>query len=106
MSILVASLIITCLVLAALPWTGRPAHRPARRKARIQPFSWFAMLFGAGIGIGMLTYSTGEPLAHLVNNPDIIRGLADPQSREGGASGVYVHLPALGAGGRGAPMLW
>jgi len=37
-------------------------------------------LFGAGIGIGMLTYSTGEPLAHFQNNPDIIRGLAEPAS--------------------------
>ena len=40
------------------------------------------MLFGAGIGIGMLTYSTGEPLAHFSNNPDIIRGLVEARTAE------------------------
>jgi choline-glycine betaine transporter len=40
------------------------------------------MLFGAGVGIGMLTFSTGEPLAHFSNNPDIIRGTIAPRSPE------------------------
>ena len=40
------------------------------------------MLFGAGIGIGMLTYSVGEPMAHFANNPDIIRGTIQPLSEE------------------------
>ena len=34
------------------------------------------MMFGAGIGIGMLTYATAEPIFHFGNNPDVIRGLA------------------------------
>ena len=37
---------------------------------------------GAGIGIGMLTYSTGEPMAHFANNPDIIRGTIEAQTAE------------------------
>ena len=32
------------------------------------------MMFGAGIGIGMLTYATGEPIYHFSNNPDVIMG--------------------------------
>ena len=31
-------------------------------------------MFGAGIGIGMLTYATAEPIYHFSNNPDVIRG--------------------------------
>ena len=32
------------------------------------------MMFGVGIGIGMLTYATGEPIYHFFNNPDVIMG--------------------------------
>jgi len=40
------------------------------------------MLFGAGIGIGMLTFATAEPIYHFTNSPEIITGLADSQSPE------------------------
>ena len=33
------------------------------------------MMFGAGIGIGMLTYATAEPIYHFGTNPDVINGL-------------------------------
>ena len=36
------------------------------------------MMFGAGIGIGMLTYSTAEPIFHFAANPDTIRGISTP----------------------------
>ena len=32
------------------------------------------MMFGAGIGIGMLTYATAEPIYHFANNPYVIMG--------------------------------
>ena len=32
-------------------------------------FSWLSMLFGAGIGIGILFWSIAEPLTHFQNNP-------------------------------------
>jgi choline-glycine betaine transporter len=28
-------------------------------------FTWLSMMFGAGIGVGMLTYSTAEPVFSL-----------------------------------------
>ncbi|WP_283131034.1 BCCT family transporter [Enterovibrio norvegicus] len=34
-------------------------------------FSWFSMLFGAGIGIGILFWSIAEPMYHLQSNPFI-----------------------------------
>ena len=34
-------------------------------------FAWFSMLFGAGIGIGILFWSIAEPITHFQNNPFI-----------------------------------
>ncbi len=79
---LVAFLMLIAFVLAVIPNTGTLRLGNPGEEPEFSRFSWFAMLFGAGIGIGMLTYSTGEPLAHFGNNPDIIRGLIEPVSAE------------------------
>lgn len=79
---LVAALMLVCLVLAIIPQAGSLRIGHPGEKPEFSRFSWFAMLFGAGIGIGMLTYSTGEPMAHFSNNPDIIRGTIEPLSPE------------------------
>ena len=34
------------------------------------------MMFGAGIGVGMLTWAVAEPVYHFNNNPEVIQGLA------------------------------
>ena len=77
---LVAFLMLACLVLAIIPQSGRLRIGNPGEKPEFGRFSWFSMLFGAGIGIGMLTYSTGEPLSHFTNNPDIIRGTIEANS--------------------------
>lgn len=79
---LVAALIIVCAVLALTPQAGTLRIGAPDEKPEFSRFSWFSMLFGAGIGIGMLTYSTGEPLSHFSNNPDIIRGIVEPRTAE------------------------
>ena len=68
---------LVCLGLCIWPRTayvklGRPDETP-----EFSTFSWLSMIFGAGIGIGMLTYSTAEPITHFANSPDTIRGLSD-----------------------------
>lgn len=79
---LVAVLMAVCFLLALWPSSGRLRIGAEDEIPEFNRFSWFAMLFGAGIGIGMLTYSTGEPLAHFTNNPEIIRGYIEAQSAE------------------------
>ena len=79
---LVAALMFIAIVLAILPQSGSLRIGNPGETPEFGRFSWFAMLFGAGIGIGMLTYSTGEPLAHFQTNPDIIRGAVEPLSAE------------------------
>ncbi|EOD79704.1 High-affinity choline uptake protein BetT [Grimontia indica] len=39
-------------------------------------FSWFSMLFGAGIGIGILFWSIAEPMYHFQSNPFVNEGQA------------------------------
>ena len=38
-------------------------------KPEFSYFSWFSMLFGAGMGIGLLFWSIAEPMYHLQDNP-------------------------------------
>ena len=66
--------ILVCVRLAAWPATGRIHLGKPGEAPEFSRFSWFSMMFGAGIGIGMLTYATAEPIFHFGNNPDVIRG--------------------------------
>ena len=43
----------------------------AGEKPEFSFFSWFSMLFGAGIGIGILFWSIAEPIYHFQSNPFI-----------------------------------
>lgn len=77
-----AFFVLTCLLLAILPSVGRMKLGRPDDKPEFSSFSWFAMMFGSGIGIGMLTYATGEPIYHFQNNPDVIMGLVEGGSAE------------------------
>ena len=70
----VAFFLILCLVLAALPAAGRLRLGHDNEKPEFSNFSWFSMMFSAGIGIGMLTFASAEPIYHFQNNPNIIMG--------------------------------
>jgi choline/carnitine/betaine transport len=74
--------LLVCLSLAFWPKTGRIRLGHIDEKPEFSRFSWFSMMFGAGIGVGMLTYSTAEPIFHFANNPDVIKGLAEGQAAD------------------------
>lgn len=71
-----AIFMMAVLLLAIIPRTGRIKLGLEDDKPEFSLFSWFSMMFGAGIGIGMLTYSTAEPIFHFATNPDTIQGLS------------------------------
>lgn len=74
--------LLFCLGLALWPKAARIRLGPDDEKPEFSTFSWFSMMFGAGIGIGMLTYATGEPMSHFRTNPDVIQGLISGASAE------------------------
>jgi choline/carnitine/betaine transport len=74
--------IVVCLALALWPATGRIRLGGDASKPEFSNFSWFSMMFGAGIGIGMLTYATGEPIYHFATNPDVIMGNTEGSSAD------------------------
>jgi choline/glycine/proline betaine transport protein len=77
-----AFFVILCLALALWPTAGRMKLGHHGDEPEFSNFSWFSMMFGAGIGIGMLTFATAEPMYHWASNPDTIRGLTEGSSAE------------------------
>ncbi|MEN8685484.1 BCCT family transporter [Marivita sp.] len=75
-----AFFVVVCLILAVLPASGRLKLGHHDDKPEFSNFSWFSMMFGAGIGIGMLTFATAEPLYHWGSNPSTIQGLTEGSS--------------------------
>lgn len=72
----VAFFLATCFVLAIWPAAGRLNLGLDGEKPEFNNFSWFSMMFGAGIGVGMLTWAVAEPVSHFGSNPQTIMGLA------------------------------
>ena len=81
---LVAFFILVCFVLAAWPASARLTLGVEGDRPEFSRFSWFSMMFGAGIGVGMLTWAVAEPVTHLGTSPETIMGLTTP----GGADNV------------------
>ena len=75
-----AFFVIVCLALAAWPAAGKLRLGHDDERPEFDNFSWFSMMFGAGIGVGMLTWAVAEPIYHFRNNPEVIQGLADGES--------------------------
>ncbi|WP_412093998.1 MULTISPECIES: BCCT family transporter [Roseobacteraceae] len=75
-----AFFVIVCLALAAWPAAGKLKLGHDDETPEFDNFSWFSMMFGAGIGVGMLTWAVAEPIYHFRNNPEVIQGLADGES--------------------------
>ncbi len=73
----VAFFIIVCLGLALWPAAGRLNLGQPGEGPEFSNFSWFSMMFGAGIGVGMLTWAVAEPVAHFGSNPETIQGLTN-----------------------------
>lgn len=80
---LVFVLIIAFSKLGKIKIGGKDA-RPAFSK-----FSWIAMLFSAGMGIGLVYFSVAEPMLHF-NNP-MISGLTDIDKSRLAMRNTYFH---------------
>ncbi|WP_172329029.1 BCCT family transporter [Mangrovicoccus sp. HB161399] len=77
-----AFFVLVCLALALWPAAGKLKLGHDDEKPEFDNFSWFSMMFGAGIGVGMLTWAVAEPIYHFRNNPDVIQGLATSENMD------------------------
>ena len=89
--------IVVCVVLALWPAAGKIKLGTPDEKPEFSNFSWFSMMFGAGIGIGMLTYATAEPLYHFATNPVVIQGLAEGSTESSIRSAAISGRSCIGA---------
>jgi choline/carnitine/betaine transport len=71
----VALFVTVCIGLAIWPAAGRLNLGQPDEKPDFSNFSWFSMMFSAGIGVGMLTWAVAEPVTHFASNPEVIQGL-------------------------------
>lgn len=69
--------VVLCCGLAIFPKVGKLRLGRDDDRPEFSSFSWFSMMFGAGIGIGMLTFATAEPMYHFAKNPSTILGLTE-----------------------------
>ncbi len=56
-------------------------------------FSWFSMMFGAGLGVGLMVFATAEPLGLWGSNPVVVAGDVEGNSPEALTAGYrYTFL--------------
>lgn len=72
-----AFFVLTCVILALWPASGKLRMGLEGEEPEFSNFSWFSMMFGAGIGVGMLTFATAEPMYHFGVNPSTIQGVTE-----------------------------
>ncbi len=74
--------LVFCIAFALVPSIGRQKLGGVNEQPEFSNFSWFSMMFGAGMGIGLMVFSTAEPLWHFGENPEIINGNVAPYAHE------------------------
>ncbi len=78
----VSFFLVFCIGMAIVPSIGKLTLGKPGEKPEFSNFSWFAMMFSAGMGIGLMVFSTAEPLWHFGGNPEIIKGNIEPYTDE------------------------
>ncbi len=72
--------LLTAVVFVYMMWLGFGRHRHIRlgqddEKPEFSTSSWIAMLFSAGIGIGLLFFGPYEPMTHFLDLPPAFEGI-------------------------------
>lgn len=87
--------VLLCLVLIVLP-VGKVRLGGADARPDFGYLAWFAMLFAAGMGIGLMFYGVAEPVTHYNSSIAEDAGGADSWAPLGGAPGDEAAARELG----------
>ena len=80
-------------IVALLPQTGKRIMGTPGEKPEFSNFSWFSMMFGAGLGVGLMVFATAEPLGLWGSNPVVVAGDVPGNTEEALTSGFrYTFL--------------
>ena len=88
-------------VVALIPSTGKRVMGKPGEAPEFSNFSWFSMMFGAGLGVGLMVFATAEPLGLWGSNPVVLSGEVTANSEEALQSAyrfTFMHygFPCLG----------
>ena len=72
--ILIVGFFFFFLIAIALLPTGNRKMGAEGQKPEFSNFSWFSMMFGAGLGVGLMVFATAEPLSLWGSNPVVVAG--------------------------------
>ncbi|CUH77884.1 Glycine betaine transporter OpuD [Tritonibacter multivorans] len=92
--IIVGLFVFFLIALAVLPQTGKLRLGPDGQAPEFSTFSWFSMMFGAGLGVGLMVFSTAEPLSLWGSNPVVVSGAVAGGTEEAVQSAyryTYLH---------------
>ncbi len=67
--VLVVAIILVCSVVIAMTRYGEIKLGPDHAEPDYSLLSWFAMLFAAGMGIGLMFFGVAEPVMHFLDPP-------------------------------------
>lgn len=90
--------VVFCLVLMVSP-LGKIRLGGSEAKADYSYFGWFAMLFAAGMGIGLMFFGVSEPMSHFASSmggTSIEDGIRTDWAPLGGAAGDVEAAVGLG----------
>ncbi|WP_306114487.1 MULTISPECIES: BCCT family transporter [unclassified Roseovarius] len=68
-------------VVAVMP-SGKKIMGTPGEKPEFSNFSWFSMMFGAGLGVGLMVFATAEPLGLWGSNPLTVAGEVEGSTPE------------------------
>jgi choline-glycine betaine transporter len=91
---LLAAFPVLCFGLALLPASGRIVLGQPGDTPEHSTKSWLAMMFCAGIGVGILVFSVSEPISHFIQSPDTIDETVvalSPDALTSSLSFVFLH---------------
>lgn len=97
--ILVVTLCLVFVVWAAFSRIGRVRLGRDDERPEFSRWSWFAMLFSAGMGIGLVFNGVAEPLSHLTSPPDVAGNAAGSEAAAHAALGQTMFHWGLHAWG-------
>lgn len=82
--------VVFCFVLAISKY-GKIKFGKDDDKPEFSNFSWFSMLFGAGMGVGLIYWSVAETVFHFLNGPAYAGAPGSTQSAEWSMSISFLH---------------